>query len=218
MGSTACSEVLLVLTLAVVSSPAAAQPSQPYAQKGSMYLGVSVASATRPPGEPDYHYTSPMLGGTAPEVVGTLGVFLTPRFSVAGEVSFGSVSGVLVFDHILYYRDVATYRETLATVAGHLHLTAKRIRLEPMGALGIAAGSTSLTERSGQRPDASFGRVSVAVGTGLDVVVPFNRLVAVVGLARLHFVSRDEVVSDPDFTGISNLTLQFGAGMRWTLR
>jgi hypothetical protein len=217
-GSTAWGEVLLGFALVVTSSPAAAEQNQPDAQKRSMYLELSVASATRPAGESDYHYTSPMLGGTTPDVVGTLGVFLTPRFSVAGEASFGSVSGVLVFDHFLYYRDVATYHETLVSVAGRLHLTAKRIRLEPMGALGIAAGSTSFTERSGQRPDESFGRMSIAVGTGLDVVVPFSRRVAVTGLARLYFVSRNEVSGDPDFTGISNHTLQFGAGMRWTLR
>jgi hypothetical protein len=157
----------LVFTLVLASSPAAAQQNQPDGQKRSTYLGLSVASATRPAGEPDYHYTSPMLGGTTPDVVGTVGVFLTLRVSVAGEVSVGSMSGVLVFDHFLYYRDVATYRETLASVVLRFDQTAKRIHLEPMGAVGIAAGSTSFTERSGQRPDGSFGRVSIAVGTGL---------------------------------------------------
>jgi hypothetical protein len=204
---------------AIVASSAFAQGSagEP-PHRGALDVDVSLVAATMPPGERDYHYTSEMLGGTTPGVTGAIGVQLSPRVGVGAEVSFASISDVLVFDHFLYYRDRATFKETLIDGVVRLHHKAGRIALEPLVAAGLAARHTTFTERSGQRPDESITRATVDLGGGLNVVVPVGRRVAINGVARVRYVRRDEFINDPDFTGIGNVTMQFGGGLRWTFR
>ncbi len=187
------------------------------------YLGVTVVAATRPAGERDYHYTSPMLGGTAPEVIATAGVHLMPHVSVGGEVSFGkAVSRVLVFNHFLYFSDLVAYRETIASGFVRFHATAGRVTIEPLLAIGLAFGRTSFTQHWDYRdnmagPDQFYNAIHLAWGPGVDVAVRCSPRISVVGSARLYGVRRTPI-SEVGGTGMTNRTYQVGAGLRFTFQ
>jgi len=232
---------IALLTVLASAAPGAAHPPVPAqpptppqqstiapspavgADHPTIYVGGALAVTNRPMGPPDYHYTE-LLGGVSPDLAGTFGVHATRRVSVGAEVSFGSLSGPVVFDHMAYYHSSATYRETLLSGFVRWHQQAGPIWIEPVGLVGVSFAHISLTEQvtgkptSYPIPDEFYTNSSLAVGGGVDVLFPVGRSSGITASFRYIHVNRDQSVAYPGYVGIGNHTLQVGGGVRWWRR
>ncbi len=222
-----------VLFCVLVPGGSLAQSARPAQQSGDdvlyrPYVGVSVLSSTSPPGPDDYHYASPLPGGTTPAIVGTVGIFVGPLISIGAELTFSSLSAVQTFDHYLYNRSLVTYRETIASFVVRAHPTRGRVSVQPLGGVGFVHGNARFTERLvAERtypvrilvaaPDESYVSEHFAALVGADIVAAVTPRFAITGSLRGHLVSgRYGSPGNSGFVGIGDNTFQVGGGVRWT--
>jgi hypothetical protein len=209
---------------ALAASSVLAQSQPPEHPRG--YVDGSVLATTRPAGPADYHYTSPMLGGTTATLALAAGFFASSHFSVGGEVQFvGALSGTQVFNHFIHFSSTVSDSEIYALAVVRVHLLGGPVRLVPLFVIGPAFGHREFTDRldysgypeqASPQPDASFSRTYLLIGGGAEVTAAVSRRVAFVGSFRLCTVTRDDDINRADFVGMRNLTVQAGAGLRWT--
>jgi hypothetical protein len=214
-------------------SAAAAQRQGQSSDTPRAFVSLSVLSTARPPGPQDYHYITPMLGGTTVGVAVSAGYFLTPRFSVGVEVSRpGTLSGPFNFDHMTRDYATATHRETLVGLVARLRVGKGRFHVEPLGTLILAHEDISFTDRRDPGgfptyqvtpyPDASGSAWDHGFGAGVDAVADVTRRLAVTASFRFSYYPGRYVmpaaVQDGNSVGLGNRTMQAGAGLRWTFR
>jgi hypothetical protein len=223
------------LIVAVLAGPlsVAGQDAAASSHTRRVFVGASLSSTTRPAGEQDYHYITPMFGGTTAGIGGTVGVLLTPRFSAAVEISrLGTLSGPFNFDHFLREYATATETETLVGLLARVHPMKGRVRVEPLGGVFFSFEGIVLTDRRSiggypnetvtPLPDASGANVFTGVGGGTDVVADLTPHLAVTVSFRFayfpHRFTYQSAVLDAKSVGIGNRTFQAGVGLRWTFR
>jgi hypothetical protein len=214
-------------------SNAAAQSGRQSSDAPRVFVSLSVLSTNRPPGPQDYHYITPMFGGTTVGVAGSVGFFLTPRFSLGVEVSRpGTLSGPFNFDHFLRDYATAAHRETLVGPVARWHVAKGRFHVEPLGMLIFARESIRFTDRRDPGgypnyqvipfPDVSWSARDRGFGAGVDAVADVTRRLAVTASFRFSYYPSRYVmpaaVEAGNSVGLGNRTMQAGAGLRWTFR
>jgi hypothetical protein len=194
------------------------------------YVGLSLLWTNRPAGPKDYHFITPMLGGTTVGVAGTLGIFVSPDRTLSIELGVsrpGTLAGDLKFDHFLRNYATAADAETMFAVSLRLHPPFRPVRFEPLGGLVFGFERIQLTNvinltdlpnpKITRLPDASQVNVHLGYGGGADLVVDVARRAALTGSFRLAcFPGRYDLpmVTEPNSVGIANWTYQAGAGFR----
>jgi hypothetical protein len=219
---------LLVAFLAVGGRTASAQPAS-----HPVFIGAAAFSTTRPADNSDYHYVTPMLGGTTVGVGGTVGVALGSGLGLATEVTWlGRLSGPFNVDHFIRNYSTATTSEVMLDLLVRFEPGKSRVRVAPVGGLFCTIEHVSLTDRYDpggyptytvtRYPDVSSNNTYLGVGGGVDLVGDLSRRLAItVGVRLAYFPSRLTYPSagpDGASVGVGRHTYQVGAGLRWTFR
>ena len=229
-----CLPLLWTLPLAAQQAHETRAAQKPGDTPPSWFVGVSVLSTTRPPGEQDYHFSTPGLGGTTIGVAASFGIFLTPRWSVGLDLSRpGTLTGPFNFDHFERVYATATHNETLVGPTVRWHPMTGRLRLEPLAVVTFAFETVDLTGRAEYSnslvplvkvtslPDVSGSIRHVGYGGGVDVVAEITKNVSVTFSARVsHYAGRWGIpnTDTPGLVGLGKWTNQIGAGLRFTSR
>jgi hypothetical protein len=188
------------------------------------YVGGTIMVSHQPEGYADGHYLSAPLGGTGAGFSGIVGGFITRNLSLEAEVGIGpALTAEQWFIDLVRYS--TNYRDTL--LSGFLRWQAlrfARFAIEPVGGVTIAAGHAARTAvpynrypygPAGPPYDASFTRITVGAGGGVDFLVPVGRSLAVTASFRLHVLDQDDQQYGPPELGIGPWIYQFGGGLRW---
>jgi hypothetical protein len=216
---------------AAASAQSGAKPSH----QPRLFIGASVLSNKRPAADQDYHYVTPMFGGTTTGITGTVGVEMTSRVSVAVEASWlgGPLSGPFDFDHFKRVYATATESETVVSLLARVRVMNGRFRLDPVGGLVHSFEHITLTDRRDlgtyqpnapiiPLPDVSGTPSSAGIGWGADAVAELTRHLALTASLRfVHYLNRNTfpaAVVDGQSVGIDNFLFQAGAGLRWTFK
>jgi hypothetical protein len=191
----------VVIGLAVRSGSAAAQDARTYVGGSLMF---STQGSSTPPNEPDL--AKPGVGGSAVGIVGTVGGVLSPRLSVAAELSVPRRFEVV--QELRYsFSSLTDNRHRDLLVSGLLHVHAPgEHAVVPELVIGLSYVREDTLQRTAFQPGfppgsgyGPFGReTSVIRGTlgltvGADVAIRINSHVGIVPQARLHWIPREDL-------------------------
>jgi hypothetical protein len=191
-----------IVALLARSGSAAAQDA------ARTYIGGSLMFSTQgsstPGNEPDLPKQG--VGGSAFGIVGTVGRFLSPRVSVAAELS--APNRFEAVQELNYFFSSLTdnrHRDVVLSGLFHFHAPAEHA-LRPELVMGLSYVREDTLQRTAVKPGfplgsgyGPFGReISVTRGTlgltgGADVAIHINNHVSIVPQARLHWISRENL-------------------------
>jgi len=194
-----------------------AQDQTLYVAAGPMFLWQSAGTPLNSPDMPQ-----PGIGGTALGLVGTLGVMVSSRLSVAAEVS---LPDRFVARQELRYSFSALYesrhRDLIASLLLHVHGRSTG-RVRPEFVAGVSYVREDTLQRTASQtgpafpptgvygpffPEQSLTRDTFAFTVGEDVGIPIAKRLTLVPQARLHWIARADL-SQPD---ARNATLFLGS-------
>jgi hypothetical protein len=195
--------VALLILLVMLSSSrlVAAQESRWYADGAFLF---STQGASTPPDDPDK--AKPGVGGNAAGVVGSVGVFLSPRVSLAFEISvperFDAVQELHYSFSELYDN---RHRDLILSVLFHFHILAER-SLRPEFIAGFSYVHEDTLQRTADqlgpafpatglygpyRPETSITHDALGVTAGADLGIPVGAHLSIVPQARVYWIPRD---------------------------
>jgi hypothetical protein len=195
----------------------------------------STQGSMTPGNDPDLPRTG--VGGTAFGVVGEFGTFLKPRvhewtFSLSFEFSLPArFDSVTETDYDTVYLTDNRHRDVVFSGLFHVHAP-------PIGRIhiGVVAGPSVIQEDTLQSttvpaaccqlptnlglfgPETQLTRWTVGLTFCADIGIQINRRVQIVPQIRVHWVSRDESLSNGDFAsgslGLGSWLIQPAVGIR----
>jgi hypothetical protein len=166
----------------------------------------STQSSRTPSDAPDL--PKPGVGGSAVGIVGTVGTFLSPRVSVAAEIS--APNRFEAVQELRYSFSLQTEnRHRDLVVSGLFHLHGPREHpLHPELVMGLSYVREDTLQRTAYQvgppfpPTGVYGpfgretpitRDTLGLTLGADVGVQINNHVSIVPQARLHWISRADI-------------------------
>jgi hypothetical protein len=218
----------VVLVVLSSSRLVAAQESRAYAGGAFMF---STQDASTPRADPDT--ATPGVGGSAVGVVGSVGVFLTPRVSLAAEISvperFDTVQELNYFFSARYDN---RHRDMILSGLVHFHYQLGR-RLRPELVAGVSYVHEDTLQQTAYQlgpafprtgvfgpygPETSVVRDTLGATAGIDMGVPLGAHMSLVPQARWYWIAREDDTSGSLNSSLylSPLVVRLAIGLRAT--
>ena len=195
----------IVLVMLSSSRLVAAQESRAYAGGAFMF---STQGASTPSEAPDT--AKPGVGGNAVGIVGSVGVFLSPRVSLAAEISLPErFDAVQELKYSFSARYDNRHRDMILSGLFHFHYQSGR-SLRPEFIAGVSYVREDTLRRTADQlgpafpptgvygpygPETSVGRDTLGATAGADLGIRIGAHVSVVPQARVYWIAREDRTS-----------------------
>jgi hypothetical protein len=235
--------VLVCFALLTHAASANAQARDDDSVAGDVFLGAAflVWTATKAP-EDTSSFAGVAYSGAGlndwpvPGALFNGGVFVTSALSVGGEFGFRRARSTTVSStssgFFLQSEATSSYRESEAVLSAivRYHARTASIAIQPAGGITFARVTQALTNTHGTwwdsvgpvrmtvftAPDVTTKMWQLGFVTGVDVVVPAQKRLALVAGARLQGIKRPDRFDGRRAPNMARFIWQLACGFRWT--